>query len=57
MIVPCGLSMPSTNRPFAKARAFSSSAAGTGSSAMRRSSAAIVVTASSMRWMSTPACA
>ena len=55
MIVPCGLSSPSTKRPFAKARAFSSSAAGTGSSAIRRSSAAIVVTASSMRWMSTPA--
>ena len=55
MIVPCGLSIPSTKRPFAKARAFSSSAAGTGSSAILRSSAAIVDTASSIRWMSTPA--
>ncbi len=56
MISPCGLSSESTKRPFAKLRAFSSSSAGTGSSAIRSSSVTIVVTASSMRLMSTPAC-
>ena len=49
MTSPCGLSVCSTNRPFATLRAFSSSSAGTGSSAIFRSSATIVVIASSMR--------
>ena len=57
MIVACGLSSPSTNRPFAKERAFSSSSAGTGSATIRRSSATIVSIASSIRLRSTPACA
>jgi hypothetical protein len=41
---------------LASARAFSSSSAGTGSSAIRRNSVVIVSTASSARVMSTPAC-
>jgi hypothetical protein len=57
MIVPCGLSSCRTKRPFAKLRAFSSSCAGIGSAAIRRSSATIVSIASSIRLMSTPACA
>ena len=57
MIVACGLSSPSTKRPFVKERAFSSSSAGTGSAASRRSSATIVSIASSIRFRSTPACA
>ena len=54
--VPCGVSSWSTNRPFAYARAFSSSSDGTGSAAILRSSPTIVDTASSIRLMSTPAC-
>ena len=55
-IRPCGFSSWSTKRPFAKFFAFSSSSAGTGSSTIRSSSSTIVVTASSIRLMSTPAC-
>ncbi len=54
MIVPCGLSSWSTNRPLAKLRAFSSSSAGTGFSASSLNCSTIVVTASSIRLMSTP---
>ncbi len=54
---PFGLSVCSTNRPFASARAFSSSSAGTGSSASFLNSSAITSTASSARFRSTPACA
>ena len=55
MIVACGLSRPRTKRPFANARAFSSSSAGTGSATARRSSATTVSIASSIRVRSTPA--
>ena len=57
MIVACGLSRPSTKRPLANERAFSSSSAGTGSVTIRRSSATIVSIASSIRFRSTPPCA
>ena len=53
--MPCGDSSESTKRPFVYERAFSSSIAGTGSSAIFFSSPTIVSTASSMRLMSTPA--
>ena len=54
MIVPCGLSSWSTKRPLAKLRAFSSSSDGTASEARSRNCSTIVVTASSIRLMSTP---
>ena len=56
MIRPCGLSVWRTKRPFASERAFSSSSAGTGSSAMRWNCSTITLIASSMRVRSTPAC-
>jgi hypothetical protein len=56
MISPCGLSIWSAKRPFAKLFAFRSSSSGTASAAILRSSAATVSTASSIRSMSTPAC-
>src|ERR671937_456953 len=54
--MPCGFSSLRTKRPLARARAFSSSSAGTASSAIFRNSRTIVSTASSLRAMSTPAC-
>ena len=57
MTRPWGLSVWSTKRPLAKARAFSSSSLGTGSSAMRWNCSTITLIASSMRARSTPACA
>ena len=56
MISPCGLSIWSTKRPFAKFFALRSSSAGTASAAIFFSSAATVSIASSIRSMSTPAC-
>src|SRR5262245_30026791 len=56
-INPCGLSVWSANRPLAKLFALWSSSSGTASAAIFRSSVATVSTASSIRSMSTPACA
>ena len=54
MIIPFGSSSDRTRRPLEKFRAFSSSSASTGSAAMRPNSFTTVVTASSIRLMSTP---
>jgi voltage-gated potassium channel len=55
-VIERGSSSPSTSRPFSMLRALVSSSSGTGSFAMRRNSATMVVTASSARLRSTPAC-
>ena len=57
MISPCGPSVRRTNRPLIIERDFSSSSAGTVSSAIRANCSTITLIASSIRLMSTPACA